>query len=212
MRRGARTIGQQFTLAQMAELAGDFETCIWMADSVRKRFPAAEAGPLARLLYPEAWIDRICPYADTYDVDPYLSLAVMREESHFREDIDSTSGARGVMQIMPPTGEWLGERVPDAGEYSHDRLYDVSYNIRLGTYYLGYLMRRFDNNVVLAVASYNGGEGNVRRWVEAYGLDDIDLFIESIPYDETNEYVKKVLGSYGTYHRLAVAGDGTSSE
>ena len=99
---------------------------------------------VAALLYPEAWMEHIGPYAEQYNVDPYLPLAVMREESHFREAVDSSAGARGVMQIMPATGQWLGDMVKDAGPYTHDRLYENAYNIKLGTYYLGHLLRQFD--------------------------------------------------------------------
>lgn len=213
LRALATTPAQKFRVAQLAASGGDFESCIWLADGLRKVKPDAVGTPaLAPLLYPKAWFEHVRAQATAYDVDPYLPLAVMREESHFRDAIDSVAGARGVMQIMPKTGAWLGERVTEAGPYSHDRLYDLHYNIQLGTYYLGYLMRKFDDNVVLAVASYNGGEGNVRRWVKEYGLEDIDMFIESIPYDETNEYVKKVLGSYGTYHRLATDAPAAAGE
>ncbi len=213
LRNLARTAAQKYRVAQLAAAGGDYEACIWLADSVRKVRPhAAQSAALAPLLYPQAWFDEISTHAAAYGVDPFLPLAVMREESHFRDAIDSVAGARGVMQIMPKTGAWLGTQVPEAGAYSHDRLYDRPYNIQLGTYYLGHLLRQFDGNIVLAIASYNGGEGNVRRWVKHYGLDDIDLFIESIPYDETNEYVKKVLGSYGTYHRLARSPSATAGE
>ena len=81
-------------------------------------------------------------------------------------------------------------------------LFRPAVNIELGSYYLDYLFDRFDNNVVLALAAYNWGEGNLRRWLEKSPPGDLDVFIESIPADETRRYVKKVLRSYAVYHSL----------
>ena len=90
------------------------------------------------------------------------------------------------------------------GPASFDRslLFRPEVNIELGSYYLDYLLDKFDNNVVLALAAYNWGEGNLRRWLDKSPPGDLDVFIESIPADETRRYVKKVLRSYAVYHSL----------
>ncbi len=118
--------------------------------------------------------DIIHAKAQKYDVDPALVAAVMETESKFRTRARSQVGARGLMQLMPRTGRWLG-----AGN-----LYDPEQNVEAGTKYLSYLNQRFDGNLKNTIAAYNAGEGNVRRY---QGIP---------PFRETRSYVKKVLSRY----------------
>lgn len=118
--------------------------------------------------------DLIHEKAQKYDVDPALVAAVIETESRFRHDAHSSVGARGLMQLMPRTGRWMGAR----------DLYDPDQNVDAGVKYLKYLQGRFDGNLQKAIAAYNAGEGNVRRY---NGVP---------PYRETRNYVTRVMRNY----------------
>jgi len=118
--------------------------------------------------------DLIHEKAEKYDVDPALVAAVVETESRFRSGARSQVGARGLMQLMPRTGRWLGA----------SNLYDPEQNVEAGTKYLSYLTQRFDGNLKKTIAAYNAGEGNVRRYK---GVP---------PFRETRSYVKSVMTRY----------------
>ncbi|NQU07104.1 MAG: transglycosylase SLT domain-containing protein, partial [Candidatus Abyssubacteria bacterium] len=180
-----------------------YNRAIKVASSVEHRLDEEpRATRVQYLMYPAAYPDMVRAAATRYNIDPMLSLAVMREESHFREDTISPSEARGLMQIIPPTGEWLAGKVFGPARFDRTLLFRPQFNIELGTYYLRYLLDRFDNNIVLAIAAYNWGEGHLERWLGNSPPGDLDAFIESIPAEETRNYVKKVLRSYSVYHSL----------
>ena len=102
------------------------------------------------------------------------------------------------MQIMPDTGSWIASK-KGVSNYNLDNPAD---NISFGTWYLDYTHNRYKDNSMLAVASYNAGPGAVGRWVEERGVGDPDEFVNNIPYEETRDYVSKVLGNYWNYLRL----------
>ena len=118
--------------------------------------------------------DIIHEKAEKYDVDPALVAAVIEQESRFRQRAQSPVGARGLMQLMPRTGRWMGAR----------DLYDPEQNIDAGVKYIKYLEGRFNGNLKKTIAAYNAGEGNVMRYK---GIP---------PFRETQHYVKKVLKNY----------------
>ena len=151
--------------------------------------------------YPQGLLPTI-QAATTNGVDPYLIAAVIREESVYNPDAVSPAGALGLMQVMPQTGQMIAGRL--GGEsFSKERLFDPSYNIRLGSWYLGHLAEKFDHNPVYMVAAYNAGPEAVSRWVQQFGGTEPDEFIESIPYTETRLYVKRVLRSHREYRRVS---------
>jgi len=139
-------------------------------------------------------------YPDDYPYDVRIFHALVREESSFNKDIVSWAGAKGLSQLMPATAkrvaEWVGVSV------NSTTIFDPSTNLRIGSRYLGYLHGYFNGNPYLAVAAYNAGEGNVGKWLKAKGNLPTDMFVESIPFRETRHYVKRVLGTYQTYHLL----------
>ncbi len=132
-------------------------------------------------------------------VDPYLVAAVMREESSYNPKAVSVTGALGLMQIMPSTGRFVARELGRA-HFEPRELLNPETNIRMGSWYLGYLAKKFNNDIVLTIAGYNAGPGAVRRWQETLP-SDFDEFIESIPYPETRNYAKKVLKSYAEFRR-----------
>lgn len=153
------------------------------------------------VLYPLGFSTFVDQYAHRNGIDPHLVLSIIREESHFDAAITSWADARGLMQIIPPTGRQIASahRVKD---FDPEQLYDPETNIRFGTYYLAKLVRRFGGNPVLAIASYNGGPHNVDKWKRRNGHLDLDVFVEEIPFHETRNYVKKVYRSWGLYRTL----------
>lgn len=130
-------------------------------------------------------------------LDPSLVAAVIYEESRFR-DQTSHAGARGLMQITPDTAKFIAQ---DSGgtAFTQADLATPQVNISYGTYYLRYLLRRYDGNETLAIAAYNAGETNVNRWIEqAGGVDGFDAS-EDIPFPETRHYVDNVKERKGEY-------------
>jgi soluble lytic murein transglycosylase len=149
-------------------------------------------------LYPFHYWNLISNWASDRRLSPALVIGLMRQESRFEAQIRSRSGAIGLMQIMPDTGSWIASK-KGVNSYNLDRPED---NISFGTWYLDYTHSRFGDNSMLAVASYNAGPGAIGRWVEARGLGDPDEFVNNIPYEETRDYVSKVLFNYWNYLRL----------
>ncbi len=143
------------------------------------------------------WTD-LMTWSAQNQVNPLLALGLMRQESAFEPQIRSRVGATGLMQIMPATGKDIARSL-GVTNYSLSNPKD---NIRFGTWYLAYTHDRFQNNSLLAVASYNAGPGNVAKWVKTLPINDPELFIEQIPFKETKGYVKSVFGNYWNYLRL----------
>ena len=141
--------------------------------------------------------DIIRQQARDKDLDPALIAAVIYEESKFR-DQTSHAGARGLMQITPQTAEYIA-RKSGGTHFEQGDLAKPQINIAYGSFYLRYLLDRYDGNDELAVAAYNAGETNVNRWVrQAGGPDDFDK-TDDIPFAETRSYVKNVLERRGEY-------------
>ena len=134
--------------------------------------------------------DIIRQQAADKDLDPALVAAVIFEESRFR-DQTSHAGARGLMQITPATARFIAR---DSGGMAFEEgdLATPQVNISYGTYYMRYLLRRYDGDVTLAVAAYNAGETNVNKWVDrAGGRDSFDAD-DDVPFKETRDYVRDV--------------------
>ena len=153
-----------------------------------------------RIFYPIYHKDIIISYAKEYDVDPYLVTAVIRAESKFDPEAESTAGARGLMQIMPETGEWVAEKLA-LEDFDREQLFQPEVNICIGTWYLSDLRDEFAD-IVLVLAAYNGGRGNVKQWLEMKKDRDGTLSIDELPFLETRHYVKKVLHNYRRYREI----------
>ena len=152
-----------------------------------------------RIGYPLAHDQPVWENAKRYDLDPYLVLGLMRQESTYNSTAKSRVGARGAMQIMPKTGHLLADLVHDT-RFDAGDLEDPTVAVAYGIRYLGLLIDRFGGVYPLAVASYNGGPFNVSNWLSGTGLDmPVDAFVEHIPYRETRNYVKKVTSGYSAY-------------
>jgi hypothetical protein len=129
------------------------------------------------------------------DLDPLLVLSLMRQESAFQKKALSSAGAQGLMQLMPNTAKLIDRNA------ARD-LYDPKNNIFLGVSYLKKMLKRFDGNLILALAAYNAGPHRVDDWIKRYDPSAVEIFIESIPFKETRNYVKLILRNYYWYKKL----------
>lgn len=136
----------------------------------------------------------------TEGVDPFLVAAVAREESHFNPGAVSPVGALGMMQIMPSTGKGIAAKLGES--FAERNLFEPGTSIRFGSWYLGHLLERFDGDLALAIAGYNAGPNAAAKWATTLPFE-LDEFVESIPYNETRAYSKRVLRSYAGFLRLA---------
>ncbi len=155
-----------------------------------------------RVEYPLAYWEVMHANAKELDLDPYLTLAIARQESTFRAGVVSSAGATGVLQLMPATANWLAD-VDSRISADHVRHLKSPLNsIRLGTVYMHRMMNRSQQNMVYALASYNAGPGNLDRWRTRFANHRLEEFVEAIPFGETNHYVKVVLANYAAYHSI----------
>jgi soluble lytic murein transglycosylase len=134
--------------------------------------------------------------------DPLLVNSIIKAESLFDQKAFSSAGAMGLMQLMPATGNRVAKKLKIKLN-GNEQLFDPEINLRLGAYHLGQLVREFKGQLVPAIASYNAGSRPVKRWWENRQKNEsIETFIERIPYQETRNYVKKVIGYLEEYRRL----------
>ena len=154
--------------------------------------------------YPDTWWAEVQTASQGHAFDPRLFHALVREESNFNKNIVSYAGARGLSQLMPATGKrvaaWMGLTVSRAD------LFVPATNLPIGARYLQFLVERYGGNPALALAGYNAGEGNVGKWLAAWGNLPTDEFVESIPFRQTRHYVKRVSTTWQVYHRLRDGG------
>jgi soluble lytic murein transglycosylase len=149
-------------------------------------------------LFPFPYETQILQNSEQEKINPLLAISVMRKESTFNPTIDSAVGAVGLMQVVPPTAQWVAGQIGIAN-YS---LTNPDDNIKIGTWYLEHNHQRYQDDSLLAVASYNAGTSNVNSWLQQYDIKDRDRFVEQIPFPETKDYVEGVFGNYWNYLRL----------
>jgi soluble lytic murein transglycosylase len=148
------------------------------------------------LRFPMPYKQQVLESAQARELDPALIYGVMRRESLFDPLARSSVGALGLMQLMPSTARLVARSLGMKRPRKSDIL-RVENNIRFGTHYLKTVMNRFDNNVALAAAAYNAGPNNVRRWLPKESIMSADLWVETVPFTETRNYVQAVL-AYST--------------
>ncbi|MCF0154644.1 MAG: lytic transglycosylase domain-containing protein [Veillonella sp.] len=135
------------------------------------------------------------------EVPSSLVHAIILVESKYQEGAESERGALGLMQLMPDTAHWIAEQL-DIKDLSDEHLRHPETNIRLGTWYIGYLLKEFHGNKVLALAAYNAGRGHVESWMEERGWDYNFSDVEAIPFPETRKYVENVMKYEERYDSL----------
>jgi soluble lytic murein transglycosylase len=183
-RRRRRRVGLTLGVAVLAAL---------LAAVVLPRLPDV----VRELALPLAHEDIIRQQASAKELDPSVLAAVIYAESHFR-DATSHAGARGLMQITPDTAKYIAH-LSGGTKFEQGDLATPQINISYGAFYLRYLLERYADNTVLALAAYNGGEGNVDRWIVEASQSERAFVIDEIPFAETREYVARVLDARRSY-------------
>lgn len=152
---------------------------------------------LLRIAYPDDYLELAAAEAETNGFPPLLLLALIRQESFFRPDAQSSALALGLTQVIPTTADEIAGQL-DETDFTFTDLTRPKLSLRFGAHYLGSQLSLFEGNISAALAAYNGGPGNSLRWREAAG-DDPDLFLETIDFAETRAYVELVLEHYARY-------------
>ncbi len=161
---------------------------------------------ILQVIYPLVYWDSIRRESARLGLDPYVVAALIGQESTFDPQIKSSANAWGLMQIVPATGRRLARNL-EIKNFTTERLTEPELNLKLGTYYFARLIQQF-GGTYYALASYNAGENRVVRWkAERPGLDE-DEFIDDIPFPETQNYVKRILGTAEDYRLLYGGGNG----
>ncbi|MEO8809950.1 MAG: transglycosylase SLT domain-containing protein, partial [Rhodanobacter sp.] len=171
--------------ADLANRRGWYDRAVFTLSS-------GEALRLYDLRFPLASQDGLVPQAEQAGIEPAWAYGILRAESAWMSDARSGADARGLMQLLPSTAALVAKRngLNWAGPAS---LYDPSVNIALGTRYLAQMAQRFDGSTWLASAAYNAGPNRVDQWLAARGTLAPELFVATIPFKETREYVARVM-------------------
>ena len=151
--------------------------------------------------FPLAYWEMIQQKAQERELDPYLILALIRQESLFDPRARSPAAALGLMQLLPSTASRVAKQIGISAP-SSEQLFQPEINLVLGTQYLKDLLQRYSNDWFKAIAAYNAGEAAVDRWEKEIRTDDAEEFVERIPYLETRGYVKLVMRNHRIYKRL----------
>ena len=155
------------------------------------------------LLYPEEFWTLVRRYTALNHLDPYLVMALIRQESGFNSKAVSGPGARGLMQLLPPTARTLaGGSRRSRHRRAAGNLLNPTYNLRAGCSYLAQIIREFNGNLEQALAAYNAGPDRVHEWLNGHTYSEDAEFVESIPFPETRAYVETVLRDAAVYRRL----------
>jgi soluble lytic murein transglycosylase-like protein len=193
-------------------IAGDWLETVKMYANLPRSFRASLPSGSERLLFPKSYEDHITTYAKKLNLDPLMIVSLIRQESVFNPRASSPVGARGLMQLMPDTARlevshlsknYLTPQMrAKVSKAARDRglLYDPEINIILGTHHFDRLLKKY-KSPVFALGSYNASPYAVERWQKNIPYDDMLMFIEKIPYKETQGYVKFIMRNYFYYHR-----------
>lgn len=153
------------------------------------------------LRFPVYYPAQIQANANLQNLDPAIVFGLIRQESIFNKDAESSVGARGLMQVMPQTGMQIAHDLNEKWQ-SDNGLFNPEMNIRYGAYYYKQLLRQFHGHFALAVAAYNAGSGRVTKWLPNLSAMPADIWIETIPFKETRKYVTSVLSYAIIYQQL----------
>ncbi|MBQ2753042.1 MAG: lytic transglycosylase domain-containing protein [Firmicutes bacterium] len=146
---------------------------------------------IPEVLLPTKYSGYVEKYADEYNIDKYLVYSVIKTESGFKNEAVSNKSAKGLMQITENTGKWAAEKI-GIEDFDVEDLHDPETNIRIGCWYLSYLLNQFDGELSTALAAYNAGSGKVREWLENSDHSSDGITLDTIPYEETLNYVNRV--------------------
>lgn len=151
--------------------------------------------------YPKKYEEYVEKYSKEYNVDSLVVFSVIKAESNFKKDAKSSSGAKGLMQLMDATAEEMANKI-DTSVAEEESLFDPEKNIMIGVRYYSELLDMYEGNMLLALTAYNAGIGNVNSWITQGIIRKDGSDIENIPYKETNMYVRKIINNYKMYQKI----------
>lgn len=194
-----------YARARLLYALGDFNAGYRVAAIVFKKelveAPSATNRHYMRIAYPDAHRKMVESAAREFSVSPLLVLSIMRQESAFDDRARSAASANGLMQIIPDTATKIAKALHEEG-FEGPQITEKAVNVRYGTWYLGALMTKFNDNPILAIASYNAGPIAVAKWVDQKHKLALDEFVEEIPFKETRGYVRRVISNLAVYSAL----------
>ncbi|HSW26433.1 MAG TPA: transglycosylase SLT domain-containing protein, partial [Burkholderiaceae bacterium] len=181
-----------FAAADLACNKEVWDRCINTSDRTRQDVDLQQR-------YPTAFRDVVLARSLEAGLDPAYVFGVIRQESRFIPDVRSSVGATGLMQLMPNTARWMARKL--ALDYTPDQIADPTVNVKLGTSYLKRVLEDFGGSQAMAAAAYNAGPNRSRRWREGPTVEPA-IWAENIPFNETRDYVRKVLSNAAVYSSL----------
>ncbi|WP_301101723.1 lytic transglycosylase domain-containing protein [Propionivibrio sp.] len=179
--------------SDIAQRAGIYDRAIAAADRTRNEHDYS-------LRYLSPYSEQVRPAAKSQALDDAWVYGLMRQESRFVTNAKSTVGASGLMQLMPATAKWVAKKI-GLKDFHQSQVNDTQTNVLLGTTYMRLVMESLDNHPVLASAAYNAGPGRARKWRADRPLEGA-VYAETIPFNETRDYVKKVMSNSVYYSAL----------
>jgi soluble lytic murein transglycosylase len=198
----------RLALARIEREREEYEPATYHTKRVVPYYPSVDFDALPAeiwsLLYPEAFWDLVRRNADANHLDPYLVMALIRQESGFDPKAVSGPGARGLMQLLPPTAKELarGPRSSGGHRRASGNLFDPDYNLRVGCRFFSEMIREFHGSLEQALAAYNAGPDRLKQWLNGHSFSEPAAFVESIPFPETRTYVQTVLRDQVVYRQL----------
>lgn len=180
---------------------GNITRSVYLANKYITENKPPYTNPVWKLAFPIMYPDLINQYSKKYKIDPFLMLSLIREESHFNPEARSSSNALGLMQLLPATAEHIANIV-SAKAPTEKLLFTPEYNIPLGIAYFDHVKKITDDFPMYAVGGYNGGPNAMNKWRKLIKNEDTDIFVESIPYAESKNYIKKVYRSRYNYSKI----------
>ena len=193
---GRMSDAEMMAASQLACSHQVYDRCIFTSERARDVWEP-------EYLFPTPHKDLIFSYAKSNDLDPAFIYGLMRQESRFVTDIKSQVGASGLMQVMPQTAKWTAKKI-GLTPFSPDMLKDKETNVAIGTGYMRLVLESFESSYPLTAAAYNAGPSRSRRWREGPELEAA-IWVENIPFNETRDYVKKVISNSTLYAAMFTA-------
>lgn len=196
-----------YRLANYFADIGLYRSSIWAARQVLNLAGMDDAGTMNapiffnRLRFGTYFSELIVPTAQQYELHPLFLFSLIRQESAFEGFVRSSAGARGLMQIVPTTGQEIANELGWPIDYTDEDLYRPMVSVSLGTDYLDKWRDHLDGDFYAALAAYNGGPGNAIEWQRLAG-DDPDVFLEVVRFEETREYIRSIFEIFNIYRRI----------